>query len=43
MEIRNYLKFRTPIMHKNFFKRLSHNPDYVQTQNNDRNNPIHFA
>ena len=43
MKIRNYLKFRTSIMHKKFFKRLSHNPDYVQTQYNDRINPIDFA
>ena len=30
-------------MHSQFFKRLSHNPDYVQTQYNDSNNPIQFA
>ena len=30
-------------MHSQIFKTLSHNPDYVQTQYNDRNNIIQFA
>ena len=38
-----YLKFGTAIMHKKLLKRLSHNPDYVQTHYKDRNNPIYFA
>ena len=29
-------------MHSQFFKTLSHNPDYVQTQYYDRNNIIQF-
>ena len=38
-----YLKLRIPIMHRQFFKILSQNPDYVKTYCNDRNNPLHFA
>ena len=38
-----YLKHRIPIMHRQFFKILSQNRDYVQTHCNDRNNPFHFA
>ena len=30
-------------MHRKIFKILSQNLDYVQTQYNDRNNPIRFA
>ena len=38
-----YLKHRIPIMHRQFFKKLSQNRDYVQTHCNDGNNPFHFA
>ena len=38
-----YLKHRIPIMHRQFFKILSRNRDYVQTHCDDRNNPFHFA
>ena len=38
-----YLKHRIPIMHRQIFKILSKNHDYVQTHCNDRNNPFHFA
>ena len=38
-----YLKHRIPIMHRQFFKILSQNRDYVRTHCNDRNNPFHFA
>ena len=38
-----YLKHRIPIMHRQFFKILSRNRDYVQTHCNDRNNPFHLA
>ena len=38
-----YLKLRIPIMHRHFFKKLSQNPDYIQTHCNDRRNPFHFA
>ena len=41
--IQRYLKHRIPILHRQFFKRLSQNPDYVQTHCNDLNNPFRFA
>ena len=31
INISYYLKHRIPIMHRHFFKKLSQNPDYVQT------------
>ena len=30
-------------MLRHFFKKISQNPDYVQTHCNDRRNPFHFA
>ena len=38
-----YLKHRIPFMHRQFFKILTKNRDYVETHCNDRNNPFHFA
>ena len=32
-----------PIMHRQFFIKLSHNHDYIQTHFNDRRNPFHVA
>ena len=29
--------------HRHFFRKLSQNPEYIQTQCNIRNNPFHFA
>ena len=43
INITYYLKHRIPIMHRQFFKILSRNRDYVQTHYIDRNNPFHFA
>ena len=43
INIKYYLKHRIPILHRQFFKILSQNRDYVQTHCNDRNNPFHFA
>ena len=43
INISYYLKHRIPIMHRQFFKILSRNRDYVQTHCNDMNNPFHFA
>ena len=43
INITYYLKYRIPIMHRQFFKILSRNRDYVQTHCIDRNNPFHFA
>ena len=30
-------------MHRQFFKTMSQNPDFVQNYCNDLNNPFHFA
>ena len=43
INISYYLKHRIPIMHRQFFKKLSQNHDYVETHCNDRNYPFHFA
>ena len=38
-----YLKLRIPIMHRHFFRKLSQNPDYIQTHCNDISNLFLFA
>ena len=38
-----YLKFRISLCHRQFFKKLSQNHEYVKTVCNDLNNPFHFA
>ena len=38
-----YLKFPIPKMHRQFFKMLSQDPDFIQTFGNNRNNPFHFS
>ena len=38
-----YLKFLIPIRHRQFFKIISQNPEYVKTHCNDLFNPFHFA
>ena len=43
INIQYYLKFRIPIMHRQFFKKISHNREYVKKFRNDLNNPFHFA
>ena len=43
INITYYLKHRIPIMHRQFFKILSRNRDYVPTHCNDRNKPFQFA
>ena len=43
INISYYLKHRIPILHRQFFKILSRNRDYVQTQCNDRSDPSHSA
>ena len=43
INITYYLKYRIPIMHRQFFKIFSRNRDYVQTHYIDRNNPFHSA
>ena len=43
INISYYLKHRIPIMHRQFFKILTKNRDYVEIHCNDRNNPFDFA
>ena len=31
------------MMHRHFFRKLSQNPEYIQTHCKDRRNPFHFA
>ena len=38
-----YLKLQIPIMRRHFFRKLSRNPEFVQTHCNDRNSPLLFA
>ena len=38
-----YSKLQIAIMHRQFFRVLSQNPENVQTQCNDRRNRFHFA
>ena len=37
------LRLGSPPSHRQFFRKLSHNRDYIQTYCNDRKNPFHFA
>ena len=37
------LKLRIPICHRQFFKKLSQNPEYVKNFCTDLYNPFHFA
>ena len=43
INIQSYPNLRMPILHRQFFKILSQNPDYVKTHCDDTNNPFHFA
>ena len=38
-----YLKFRFPMCHRLFFRRISENKEYIGNFCNDLNNPFHFA
>ena len=38
-----YLKHRIPIMHRQFLRQISQNPEYVKTNCDDSYNPFHFA
>ena len=40
---RYYLKFRKLIMHRQFFRIISHISEYVKTHCNDLNKPFQFA
>ena len=43
INIRYYLKLRIPIMHRQFFKIISQNPEYVKNFCNNMENPFHLA
>ena len=43
VNLRYYLKFPIPIMHKQFLGILSQNPEYVKAFCKDLNNPFRFA
>ena len=44
INIHYYLKIRIIIMHRHFFfRKLSQNPEYIQTFCNDRRNLFHFT
>ena len=38
-----HLKLASPHLHRQFFRKLSRNRDYIQTHCNDRRNSFHFA
>ena len=38
-----YLKYRIPIMRRQFFKIISQHPEYVECFCNDLNNTFHYA
>ena len=41
--IHYHLKLGSPPLDRHFFRKISHNRDYIQTHCNDRRNPFHFA
>ena len=43
INIHYHLKLGAPPLHRQFFKKLSQNRDYIQTYCNDRRNPFQFA
>ena len=43
INIRYYLKFQIPMCHRQFFRVISQNREYVDNFCNDLNNPFHFA
>ena len=43
INIHYHLKLGASPLHRQFFKLLSRNRDYIQTHYNDINNPFHFA
>ena len=38
-----HLRLGSSPLHRQFFIKISHNRDYIQTHCNDRRNPFHFA
>ena len=43
INIQYHLRLGASPLHRQFFKKISHNRDYIQTHCNDRRNPFHFA
>ena len=43
INIHYHLRSGAPPLHRQFFKKLSQNKEYIQTHCNDRRNPFHFA
>ena len=43
INIHYHLRLGTPPLYHQFFRSISHNPEYIQTFCNDRTNPFHFA
>ena len=43
INIHYHLRLGAPPLHRQFFLKISHNRDYIQTHCNDRRNPFHFA
>ena len=43
INIHYHLLLGTSPLQRQFFKKISHNRDYIQTHCNDRRNPFHFA
>ena len=43
INIHYHLRLGAPPLHRQFFIKISHNHDYIQTFCNDRRNPFHFA
>ena len=43
INIHYHLRLGAPPLHRQFFLKISHNREYIQTYCNDRRNPFHFA
>ena len=43
INIHYHLKLGSPPLHRQFFRKISHNRDYIETFCNDRRIPFHFA
>ena len=43
INIHYHLRLGASPLHRQFFKKISHNRDYIETHCNNRRNPFHFA
>ena len=43
INIHYHLRLGASLLHRQFFKKLAQNRDYIQTHCNDRGNTFHFA